>query len=124
MIICLYVDDMLIFGTDQLYIDKTKMLLSSKFSMKDSGEADVILGIRIIRENNGLIMTQSHYVEKILKRFNYSDCSPVSTPMDPGVKLMSNTGKAISQLEYSQAIGSLMYAMTSTRPDIAYVVGG
>ena len=68
-------------------------------------------------------MTQSHYVEKILKRFNYSDCSPVSTPMDPGVKLMSNTGKASSQLEYSQAIGSLMYAMTSTRPDIAYAVG-
>ena len=123
MIICLYVDDMLIFGTDQLQVDKTKMLLSSKFSMKDLGEADVILGIRIIRENKGLIMTQSHYVEKILKRFNYSDCSPVSTPMDPSVKLMPNTGKTISQLEYSQAIGSLMYAMTSTRPDIAYAVG-
>ena len=68
-------------------------------------------------------MTQSHYVEKILKRFNYSDCSPVSTPMDPGVKLMPNTGKAISHLEYSQAIGSLMYVMTNTRPDIAYAVG-
>jgi hypothetical protein len=67
VIICLYVDDMLIFGTDQLQVDKTKMLLSSKFSMKDLGEADVILGIRIIRENKGLIMTQSHYVEKILK---------------------------------------------------------
>ena len=43
--------------------------------------------------------------------------------MDPGVKLMPNTGKAISQLDYSQAIGSLMYAMTSTRPDIAFAVG-
>ena len=60
-------DDMLIFGTDQLQVDKTKILLSSKFSMKDLGEADVILGIRIIRENKGLIMTQSHYVEKFLK---------------------------------------------------------
>ena len=77
MIICVYVDDMLIFGTDQLQVDKTKILLSSKFSMKDLGEADLILGIRIIRENKVLIMTQSHYVEKILKRFNYSDCSPV-----------------------------------------------
>ena len=123
MIICLYVDDMLIFGTDQLQVDKTKMLLSSKFSMKDLGEADVILGIRIIGENKGLIMTQSHYVEKSLKRFNYGDCSPVSTPMDPSVKLIPNTGKAISQLEYSQAIESLMYVMTSTRPDIAYAVG-
>ena len=43
--------------------------------------------------------------------------------MDPGVKLMPNTGRAISQLKYSQAIGNLMYAMTRTRPDIAYAVG-
>ena len=62
-------------------------------------------------------------LRKILKKCNYSDCSSVSTPMDPGVKLLSNTGNAISQLEYSQAIGSLMYVMTSTRPDIAYAIG-
>ena len=68
VILCLYVDDMLIFGTDQLHVDKTKMLLCLKFSMKDLGEADVILSIRIIGENKVLIMTQSHYVEKILKR--------------------------------------------------------
>ena len=123
VIICLYVNDMLIFRTDQLQVNKTKILLPSKFFMKDLGEDDVILGIRIIRENKGLIMTQSHYVEKILKRFNYGDCSPVSTHMDPSVKLMPNTGKAISQLEYSQAIGNLMYAMTSTLPDIAYAIG-
>ena len=43
--------------------------------------------------------------------------------MDPTIKLMPNTGKAISQLEYSQVIGSLMYAMTNTRHDIAYAVG-
>ncbi|XP_074288303.1 secreted RxLR effector protein 161-like [Silene latifolia] len=43
--------------------------------------------------------------------------------MDPSVKLMPNKGEAISQLEYSQVIGCLMYAMTSTRPDIAFAVG-
>ncbi|KAL4561507.1 hypothetical protein LXL04_033674 [Taraxacum kok-saghyz] len=123
VIICLYVDDMLIFSTDQNQVDKTNQLLSSKFSMKDLGEADVILGIRIKRVNKCLVMTQSHYIEKILKRFNLTDCSPVSTPMDPSVKLMDNTGKPVSQLEYSMAIGSLIYAMTSTRPDIAFAVG-
>nr|GEU97797.1 zinc finger, CCHC-type [Tanacetum cinerariifolium] len=82
VITCLYVDDMLIFGTDQNQIDKTKKFLSSRFSMKDMGEADVILE-----------------------------------------KLKPNTGKPVDQLEYSRAIGFLMYAMTSTRPDIAYVVG-
>ncbi|GKD13427.1 zinc finger, CCHC-type containing protein [Tanacetum coccineum] len=123
VIICLYVDDMLIFGTDQNQVDKTKKFLSSKFSMKDMGEADVILGIKIKRENKGIVITQSHYIEKILKKFNREDCSPVSTPMDPVEKLKPHTGKPVDQLEYSRAIGCLMYAMTSTRPDIAYAVG-
>nr|GEU53123.1 receptor-like cytosolic serine/threonine-protein kinase RBK2 isoform X1 [Tanacetum cinerariifolium] len=96
--------------------------LSSRFSMKDMGEADVILGIKIKRENKGIVITQSQYIEKILKKFNREDCSPVSTPMNPVEKLKPNTEKPIDQLEYSRAIGCLMYAMTSTRLDIAYVV--
>ncbi|CAM8983199.1 unnamed protein product [Rhodiola kirilowii] len=91
--------------------------------MNDMGEADVILGIRIKRGNKGITLSHSHYVEKVLKKFNCLNCSPVSTPMDPSVKLLPNTGEAVSQLEYSQVIGCLMYVMTSTRPDIAYAVG-
>ncbi|GJU19259.1 zinc finger, CCHC-type containing protein, partial [Tanacetum coccineum] len=91
--------------------------------MKDMGEADVILGIKIKRENKGIVITQSHYIEKILKKFNREDCSPVSTPMYPVEKLMLNTGKHVDQLEYSRAIGCLMYVIMSTRPDIAYAVG-
>ncbi|GJY71483.1 hypothetical protein Tco_0475186 [Tanacetum coccineum] len=87
------------------------------------GEADVILGIKIKRENKRIVITQSHYIEKILMKFNREDYSPVSTPMDPVEKLKQNTGKPLYQLEYSRAIGCLMYAMTSTRPDIAYTVG-
>ncbi|GKA40214.1 zinc finger, CCHC-type containing protein [Tanacetum coccineum] len=64
VIIFLYVDDMLIFGTDQVQVDLTKELLSSRFSMKDMGEADVILGIRIKHESNGIAISQSHYIEK------------------------------------------------------------
>ncbi|KAJ0507783.1 putative RNA-directed DNA polymerase [Helianthus annuus] len=123
VIICLYVDDMLIFGTDQDQVDKTKKLLSSSFEMKDMGEADVILGIRIKRSNNGITMTQSHYIEKVLKKFNHYNCSPVSTPLDPSIRLMPNSGDSVSQLEYSKVIGCLMYAMISTRPNIAYAVG-
>ncbi|GKB18069.1 zinc finger, CCHC-type containing protein [Tanacetum coccineum] len=71
------------------------------FSMKDMGEADVILGIRIKHRSNGLAISQSHYIEKILKKFNYFDCTPLSTPMDTSEKLMPNNGKAVSQLEYT-----------------------
>ncbi|GKE15579.1 zinc finger, CCHC-type containing protein, partial [Tanacetum coccineum] len=123
VIICLYVDDMLIFGTDQVQVDLTKEFLSSRFSMKDMGEADVILGIRIKHESNGIAISQSHYIEKVLKKFNYSNCTPVSTPLDTCEKLMPNRGLAVSQLEYSRVTVFLIYVMTCTRPDIAFVVG-
>ncbi|GJX90348.1 zinc finger, CCHC-type containing protein [Tanacetum coccineum] len=75
VIICLYVDDMLIFGTYQNQFDKTKKFLSSRFSIKDMGETDVILGNKIKRENKGIVITHSHYIEKILKKSNREDCS-------------------------------------------------
>ncbi|KAL7606514.1 hypothetical protein Lser_V15G18590 [Lactuca serriola] len=121
--ICLYLDDMLIFGTDLEEVDKTKKFLSSSFDMKDMGEVEVILGIRIRKGNNGISISQSHYIEKILKKFNFENCSPVSTLIDPSLKLLPNKGSPVSQLEYSRAIECLMYAMISTSPDIAYVVG-
>ncbi|GJT45486.1 zinc finger, CCHC-type containing protein [Tanacetum coccineum] len=114
VIICLYVDDMLIFGTDQNQVDNTKKFLSSRFSMKHIGEADVILGIKIKCENKGIVITQSHYIKKILKKFNREDCSSVSTPMDSVEKLKPNTSKPVDQLEYSRAIGSSDVAMPST----------
>ncbi|GJU86452.1 zinc finger, CCHC-type containing protein [Tanacetum coccineum] len=122
VIICLYVDDMLIFGTDQVQVDITKEFLSSRFSMKDMGEADVILSIRIKHESNRIAISESHYIKKVLKKFNYFDCTPVSTPMDTSENLMPNNGEVVSQLEYSRVIDCLMYAMTCTRPDIAFVV--
>ncbi|GKB62528.1 hypothetical protein Tco_0918714, partial [Tanacetum coccineum] len=78
-------------------VDLTKEFLSSRFYMKDMGEADVILSIRIKHE--------------------------ISTPIDTSGKLMPNNGQAVSQLKYSRVIGCLMYAMTCTKPDIAFVVG-
>nr|GFB13720.1 zinc finger, CCHC-type [Tanacetum cinerariifolium] len=108
VIICLYVDDMLIFGTDQDQVDKTKEFLSSKFDMKDLGEAEVILGIRIKRGNNGISVSQFHYIEKILTKFNFENYSPVSTHVDPTVKFRHNKGTPVSQLEYSRAIGCLI----------------
>ena len=96
---------MMIFGTDQVQVDLTKEFLSSRFFMKHMEEADVILGIRIKHESNGITISQSHYIEKVLKKFNYFDCTRVSTPMDTSKKLMPNNGQAVSQLKYSKVIG-------------------
>ncbi|GJS18886.1 zinc finger, CCHC-type containing protein [Tanacetum coccineum] len=74
-------------------VDLTKEFLSSRFSMKDIGEADVILGIRIKHESNGIAIYQSHYIEKVLKKFNYFDCTPVSTLIDTSLILLFVVGK-------------------------------
>ncbi|GJV78879.1 zinc finger, CCHC-type containing protein [Tanacetum coccineum] len=123
VIICLYVDDMLIFGTNQVQVDLTKEFLSSRFSIKDMGEADVILGIRIKHESNEITIYHSHYIEKVPKKFNYFDCTLVSTPMDTSETFMPNNGQVVSQLEYSRVIGCLMYAMTCTRAGTAFAIG-
>ncbi|GKC90910.1 zinc finger, CCHC-type containing protein, partial [Tanacetum coccineum] len=106
VIICLYVNDMLIIGTDQVQVDLIKEFLSSRFSMKDMGEADVILDIRIKHESNRIAISQSFYFEKVLKKFNYFDCTPVSIPMDTSEKLMPNNGHVVSQLEYTSNPGT------------------
>ena len=70
VIVCLYVDDMLIIDSDDKVIISTKNRLNSRFDMKDMRSADVILGIKHIRTSNGLILSQSHYVDNILGKFD------------------------------------------------------
>ncbi|GJX83442.1 gypsy type transposase [Tanacetum coccineum] len=82
VILCLYVDDMLIVGSNDKIIRSTKDMLKSKFDMKDMGLADVILGIKIIRTQNGLVLSQAHYVDKILNTHNAGDSGQARTPID------------------------------------------
>jgi hypothetical protein len=89
--------------------------------MNDLGEANVILNIKLLREENGgVTLVQSHYVEKVLSCFGYSDCTPTPTPYDPSVLLRKNRRIARDPLRYSQIIGSLMYLASAMRPNISF----
>ena len=114
---------MLIFGTNLEQVEGTKTFLSSKFDMKDMGETNVILGIRILRNKNNIMLSQSHYIEKILNKFNQNDCIPASTPLDPKINFVKNEENPKSQLKYAKIIGCLMYATTCTRLDITCGIG-
>jgi hypothetical protein len=87
VILCLYVDDILIFGTSLDVINEVKIFLCQSFDMKDMGKADVILNIKLIKGWNGITLTQSHYVEKVLSRFGHKDSKPSPTPYDPSLAL-------------------------------------
>ena len=100
--------------------------------MKDLRAAKQILGMRIIRDKaNGILkLSQSEYVKKVLNRFNMNEAKLMSTPLDSHFKLSKEQSPKIeeemdhmSKVPYTSAIGSLMYVMVCTRPDIAHTVG-
>jgi hypothetical protein len=105
VMLCLYVDDILIFGTNIEVINDVKSFLSKSFDMKDLGEADVILNIKLIKDENGITLSQSHYVEKVLSWFGYMGSKPSPTPYDSSVILRKNKKIGKDQLRYSQIIG-------------------
>ena len=82
VIICLYVDDMLIVDIDDKMITFTKNMLNSRFDMKDLGLVDIILGIKIKRTSYGLFLSQSHYVGNILRKFDKDNSGIARTPVD------------------------------------------
>ena len=122
-IICLYVDNLLIFCSNIHVVNNVKSLLCANFDMNDLGEAKVILGSKITRFEKGISLNQSHYIEKFLKKYNYFNSEPACTPYDPSAKLFKNTGDSVRQPEYVNIIGKLRYVTDCTRLNIAYVVG-
>ncbi|KAL9266853.1 Retrovirus-related Pol polyprotein from transposon TNT 1-94-like protein, partial [Drosera capensis] len=132
LILLLYVDDMLVTGQDAQMIAMLKKELSEAFDMKDMGQARQILGMQITRDRKAkrLWLSQEKYVERVLKRFNMNGAKVVSCPLPSHLKLSKkicpSTEKEkdeMSSVPYSSAVGSLMYAMVCTRPDIAHAVG-
>ncbi|RVW93366.1 Retrovirus-related Pol polyprotein from transposon TNT 1-94 [Vitis vinifera] len=122
VIVCLYVDDMLILSDDMRGIIETKRFLSSTFKMKDLGEVDTILSIKVKRNSGGYALNQTHYIEKVVSKFSHLKIKDANTPFDSSIKLEKNDGRSVAQLEYASAIGSLMYAAQCTRADISFAV--
>jgi hypothetical protein len=83
-------------------IEEVKEFLSNNFEIKDLGEADVILNIKLLREGDGgVTLLQPHYVKNVLSCFWFSDCQPSPTRYDPSVLLRKNWRIARDQLRYS-----------------------
>lgn len=125
VIIALYVDDLLIFAKDLSRINVVKSFLDKEYKMKHLGSAKFILGIRIRQEENRIILDQTNYIMNFLRDYQMNEAYPLSVPVE-GYKalLPSQPNEArTNQLEYQQQIGSLMYAMVATRPDLASAVG-
>ena len=100
IVICLYIDDMLIFGTNTEIAEATKKLLLSNFDMSDPGETNVTVGVKITRTEEGYMLSLEHYAERTPKKFGHFDCSPLSTLYDVNLHLERHKGDVISQPTY------------------------
>ena len=129
VIIAIYVDDLLITGRDRTEIDALKDALKKRFQMSDLGPVNFYLGMTVTRDrpNRTLRLGQKSYLTKILRDFGMEDCKTSVTPMDAnGSNLVSAPkgyiASSVDIKEYQRLIGSLMYAMLGSRPDIAFAV--
>lgn len=125
----LYVDDMLLVGNDKTFLNEIKESLKSNFSMKDVGEAAYILGIKIYRDRPRRLigLSQSTYLDKVLKRFSMEGSKKGTLPTTHGIMLSKKHCPQtddeldnMSEVPYDLAISSIMYAMTCTRPDVSF----
>ena len=125
VLVILYVDDLLIAGSSRSALDTLKMKFCKKFQMKDLGKVNEFLGITISRNRTEKVLqiSQEAYIEKILTRFNMQHAKGICTPMETyPTKNLTDIDSASSQYPYREAVGSIMYLMVCTRPDIAYAI--
>src|SRR5258706_10432141 len=128
LFIAVFVDNLSLFGPKGLVMDNLKDLLKSEFKVTDLGDLHWLLGIRIEYRDHDITLLQSAYIDTILKRFGLYDCNPVTYPLDKNHQInkattnADNTDSEVNIKLYQQMVGSLMYTVIGTRPDITFTV--
>ena len=127
----LYVDDILLIGSDIPTLQEVKSWLGKCFAIKDLGEASYIMGLRIHqdRKNRLIGLRQSTYLDKIPKCFNIENSKKGELSIHNTIKLSKTQSLStdeetvdMNRVPYASAVGSIMYAMTCTRPNFSYAL--
>ncbi|KAJ3704083.1 hypothetical protein LUZ61_007788 [Rhynchospora tenuis] len=120
--ILIYVDDILITGSDKNLIQSCISHLHTKFALKDLGNIHYFLGIEALHCSNGLFLNQTKYIENILTKTKMMEAKPCTTPMATFITLSANDSSPFEDPHlYRSVVGALQYA-TLTRPEISFAV--
>jgi hypothetical protein len=123
LILVLYVDDLLLTGSERLIVE-CKQALTSEFEMKDLGMMHYFLGLEVWQRTDEIFLSQGKYTLEILKKFGMIECKSMPTPMMMYLKKMNDASTNSLDIDphlYRQLIGSLMY-LVNTIPDICYAM--
>jgi len=122
IVLLIYVDDMVITGSDQASIQQLKQQLQASFQMKDLGCLHYFLGLEVHTNSNGIFLHQQKYTEDLISLAGLQSATPVDTPLEVNVKYHRDQGDLLpNPLLYRQLVGSLNY-LTITRPDISFAI--
>jgi hypothetical protein len=131
IVIAVHIDDCTIAASTVCLVEDLKARLSRHIEVTDLGKLHWMLGIQISRDCDArtTFISQHTYIDSILRRYNFVDTKPLSTPMDPQVHLTSEQAPstaaeftAMRDVPYREAVGTLNWATLATRPDIAYAI--
>lgn len=117
-----YVDDIIITGNNDVFLDQFINILSQNFALKDLGTLHHFLGVEVVPVSSGYFLSQSRYITDILARYNMDGAKPVSTPMSTMTSMSIHEGEPVVDVtDFRRLIGMLQY-LSVTRPDVAYAV--
>ena len=119
-VVVVWVDDIIIASSDVTTLRVVKQSLSQQFDMHDLGELSWFLGIQFTCGDDFVKIDQTKYVEKILSKFGMSDCKPRQTPCE--MKIVDDHSEKADGELYRKIVGSLIYVMTATRPNLCFAV--
>lgn len=124
MVVIVWVDDIIIACNDDDVRDKFKQRLCQLFKMKDLGEISHFIGMQFVRKDDCVLVNQSQFIRKVLCKFGMEDCKPRYTPceINSNKPVETDTSEPADAKLYRSIVGSLIYIMTATRPDLCYVV--
>ncbi|MFV0960725.1 reverse transcriptase domain-containing protein, partial [Klebsiella pneumoniae] len=120
--VLIYVDDIIITGSDDAHISLVISVLMEKFKMKDLGPLRYFLGVEVDRHNDSLTLSQHKYICDILHATCMEDCKPLNNPCILNHKLSAKVGLPYHYPTLYRRIVGMMQYLTFTRPDIAYVI--
>jgi hypothetical protein len=123
LVIGVYVDDLMIIGSNCNDIKCFKSEMAKVFNMTDLGLLHYYLGIEVKQSTEGTSLGHSSYALKIVEKCGLTNCNPCSVPMEKRLKLSNQSDEAeVDKTLYKSIVGSLRY-LVNTRPDLGFAVG-
>ncbi|XP_019155248.1 PREDICTED: uncharacterized protein LOC109152129 [Ipomoea nil] len=116
-----YVDDIIMMGSDAALVESLLRRLASAFKIRDLGTPGFFLGIETVSTSGGMILSQHRYMVDLLHRSGMTDCKPLTTPASITQAVTPSEQPFENPTQYRRNVGALQY-LTITRPDLAYAV--